>query len=115
MKERNLKTAEIYSRLKEIKSPYIPEIYHAVEYDGKFFIVEEFIQGRTLQEILTHNNGLDEHKTAEIFKQLCNALKILHDKKIIHRDIKPSNIMITKNGSVKLIDFGIARITEIAS
>ena len=112
MKERNLKTAEIYSRLKEIKSPFLPEIYHAMEFDGKFFVVEEFIQGRTLYEILTHNNGLDEKKASEILKQLCNALKILHAQKIIHRDIKPSNIMLTKSGYVKLIDFSISRIAK---
>ena len=112
MKERDLRVAEIYRRLKNIKSPYLPEIYHAVEYDGKFFIVEEFIQGRTLYEILNRNNGLGEKKTAEIFKQLCDALKILHAQKIIHRDIKPSNIMITKTGGIKLIDFSISRITK---
>lgn len=112
MKERDLKSAEIYSRLKEIKSPHIPEIYHAVEFNGKFFIVEEFIQGRTLQEILIHNNGLDEKKSAEVLKQLCNALKILHAQKIIHRDIKPSNVMLTKDGFIKLIDFGISRISK---
>lgn len=112
LKERDLKTAEIYKRLQEIKSPYLPEIYHAVEYDGKFFIVEEYIQGRTLYEILIHNNGLDEKKSAEVLKQICKALKILHAQKIIHRDIKPSNIMVTKNNSVKLIDFGIARIVK---
>ena len=112
MKERDLRVAEIYRRLKKIKSSYLPEIYHAVEYDGKFFIVEEFIQGRTLYEILNRNNGLGEKKTAEIFKQLCDALKSLHAQKIIHRDIKPSNIMITKNGGIKLIDFSISRITK---
>ncbi|MBQ9487348.1 MAG: protein kinase [Selenomonadaceae bacterium] len=112
MKERDLKTAEIYSRLKDLKSPYLPEIYHAVESDGKFFIVEEFIQGRTLAEILTHNNGLDEKNSADVLKQVCNALKILHALKIIHRDIKPSNIMVTKTGAVKLIDFSIARIEK---
>ena len=112
MKERNLRTAEIYSRLKKTESPYLPEIYHAVESDGKFFIVEEFIQGRTLSEILIYNNGLDEKKSAEVLKQLCNALKILHAQKIIHRDIKPSNVMVTKTGAVKLIDFSISRIEK---
>lgn len=112
MKERDLKTAEIYSRLKDLKSPYLPEIYHAVECDGKFFIVEEFIQGRTLNEILIHNNGLDEKNSADVLKQLCNALKILHAQKIIHRDIKPSNIMVTNDGAVKLIDFNISRIVK---
>ena len=112
MKERDLKTAEVYRRLQEIKSSYQPEIFHALEFKGKFFLVEEFIQGKTLAEILARNNGLGEKKAAEIFKQLCNALKILHAKKIIHRDIKPSNIMITKDNSVKLIDFSISRIEK---
>ena len=112
LKERDLKTAEIYRRLKEIKSPYLPEIFHAVEFDGKFFVVEEFIQGRTLNEILIHNNGLDEKNSADILKQICHALKILHAQKIIHRDIKPSNIIVTKNNSVKLIDFNISRIEK---
>ena len=112
MKECDLKTAEIYSRLKEIQSPYFPQIYRTVEFEGKFFVVEEFIQGRTLSEILTYNNGLDEKKSAEVLKKLCSALKILHAQKIIHRDIKPSNVMVTENDSVKLIDFNISRISK---
>ena len=90
MKERNLKTAALYERLQNIKSPYLPEIYRTLEFGDKFFIVEEFIKGRTLQDFLTYNNGLDEEKSAEVLKQLCNCLKILHAQKIIHRDIKPS-------------------------
>ena len=112
MKERDLKTAALYERLQNIKSPYLPEIYRTLEFDGKFFIVEEFIKGRTLQDFLTYNNGLDEEKSAEVLKQLCNCLKILHAQKIIHRDIKPSNVMLTENNSVKLIDFSISRIAK---
>ena len=112
MKERTLKTAAIYERLQNIKSPYLPEIYRTVEFDGKFFIVEEFIQGRTLSDYLLHNNGLDEEKSAEVLKQLCNCLKILHAQKIIHRDIKPSNVMVAENNLVKLIDFSISRIVK---
>ena len=114
LKERNFKTAEIYERLKKIKSPYLPEIYRTLEFDGKFFIVEEFIQGRTLLEILTYNNGLDEEKSARVLKQLCECLKVLHSQKIIHRDIKPSNIILTENENVKLIDFSISRIEKEA-
>ena len=112
MKERDLKTAALYERLQNIKSPYLPEIYRTLEFGGKFFIVEEFIKGRTLQDFLTYNNGLDEEKSAEVLKQLCNCLKILHAQKIIHRDIKPSNVMLTENNSVKLIDFSISRIAK---
>ena len=88
LKERNLKTAEIYKTLKKIKSPYLPEIYRTVEFGEKFFVVEEFVEGRTLAEILTYNNGLDEKTSARILKEICNGLKILHAEKIIHRDLK---------------------------
>ena len=112
LKERNLKTAEIYKTLKKIKNPYLPEIFRTVEFCGKFFVVEEFVEGRTLAEILTYNNGLDEKVSARILKEICKGLKILHDEKIIHRDLKPSNIMLTKTNSVKLIDFSISRIEK---
>lgn len=112
LKERNLKTIEIYKTLKKIKNPYLPEIYRAVEFGGKFFVVEEFVEGRTLSEILIYNNGLDEKTSARILKEICNGLEILHEEKIIHRDLKPSNIMLTKNNSVKLIDFSISRIEK---
>lgn len=112
LKERNLITIEIYKTLKKIKNPYLPEIYRTVEFGEKFFVVEEFVEGRTLAEILTYNNGLDEKTSARILKEICNGLKILHAEKIIHRDLKPSNIMLTKNNSVKLIDFSISRIEK---
>lgn len=65
LKERDLKAAEIYNRLQEIKNPYLPEIYQTLEFDDKFFIVEEFIKGRTLLDFLTYNNGLDEKNLRE--------------------------------------------------
>lgn len=112
LKERSLKTAEIYRTLKKIKNLYVPEIFRTVDFDGKFFVVEEFVEGRTLAEVLTYNNGLDEKTSAQILKEICNGLKILHDEKIIHRDLKPSNIMLTKTSSIKLIDFSISRIEK---
>ena len=112
LKERDLKAAEVYRRLSNIKSLYLPEIYQTVEFGGKLFIVEEFIKGRTLLDYLTYNNGLDEKKSAQVLRQLCECLKILHAQKIIHRDIKPSNVMLTENENVKLIDFSISRIEK---
>ena len=111
LKERNLKTADIYKKLKKINSPCVPEIFRVVEFDGKIFVVEEFIEGQTLAEILIYKN-FDEKFVADILKKLCDGLKILHKEKIIHRDLKPSNIMLTKNNSVKLIDFSISRIEK---
>lgn len=112
LKERSSKSASLYKRLKTLKNPYLPEIYRAMEFDGKLFVVEEFVEGHTLSEILTYNNGLDEKNSARILKEICNGLKILHEEKIIHRDLKPSNIMVTKNNSIKLIDFSISRISK---
>ena len=112
LKERSLHTAEIYRRLKEIKNICIPEIYRIIEFNGTLFVVEEFIEGQTLAEILTYKNNLNEKIAAQILKQLCEGLKTLHEEKIIHRDLKPSNIMLTKNNSVKLIDFSISRIAK---
>lgn len=60
MKERSLKVAPLYKMLKNLKNPYLPEIYRAIEFDGKLFVVEEFVEGHTLSEILTYNNGIDE-------------------------------------------------------
>ena len=111
LKERTLQTEEIYRRLKEIKNFCLPEIYRIVEFDGKIFVVEEFIEGQTLTEFFSRNNPSEKFVT-NILKQLCEGLKILHSKKIIHRDLKPSNIMLTKNNSVKLIDFSISRIAK---
>lgn len=112
VKERALKTAAIYERLKSIKSAYLPEIFRTLEFDGKFFIVEEFIKGRTLEDVLLYNNGLDEKKSAEVLRQLCDCLKTLHAQKIIHRDIKPLNVMLTDDDAVKLIDFSISRLEK---
>ena len=111
MKERSLQTAEIYKRLKKLQTNCVPKIYRTVEFGGKLFVVEEFIEGETLAEILNYKQ-LEEKFVAEILKQLCEGLKILHEEKIIHRDLKPSNIMLTKDNQIKLIDFSISRIEK---
>lgn len=115
VKKCNIKNFELYSRLKEMKNPYLPQIYRIAEIDGRLFVAEEFIEGQTLLDILNYKGNLNEKISRKILKQLCECLKPLHEQKIIHRDIKPSNIMLTKNNSVKLIDFGISRIEKIDS
>ena len=112
VKERNPQTAALYKILREIKSRYIPKIYRLAEFDGKFFVVEEYIGGRTLAEILKYEIAVPEALAANIFRQICECLQILHANKIIHRDIKPANVMLTSDGVIRLIDFGIARIVK---
>lgn len=112
IKERNLNTAPLYQILKNEDLPYIPEIYRLVEFEGKLFVVEEYISGLTLEELLNYNEIFSENDAADIMRQICESLMIFQAYNIIHRDIKPSNIMLTKDGVIRLIDFGISRIAK---
>ncbi len=73
------------------------------------FIVMEFVEGRTLRDILRSEGRLPWHRAMEITADICSALEFSHRNGIIHRDIKPANVMITQSGAVKVMDFGIAR------
>jgi serine/threonine protein kinase len=90
----------------------VPEIYRLVEFEGKLFVVEEYIPGQTLEELLQYDETFSENYAADIIRQIAESLMILHAYDIIHRDIKPSNIMLTKDGVIRLIDFGISRIVK---
>ena len=73
------------------------------------YIVMEFIDGKTLREILDEEGRLSSDEAARITMGVLSALEYSHDKGIVHRDIKPGNVMLTRGGSVKVMDFGIAR------
>jgi len=93
-----------------------PNIVTVLEYgqDGDMpFIVMEFVEGASLDEIIKQGRGIPLRKSLSIISQLLNALHAAHQLQIVHRDIKAANVMILKDGgSVKLADFGIARIAE---
>jgi serine/threonine protein kinase len=72
------------------------------------YLVMEFLEGETLNRIRRKNEPLREAAAAKIAGQICDALEYLREQKIIHRDIKPENIMICRDGSIRLLDFGIA-------
>ncbi|WP_446212050.1 Stk1 family PASTA domain-containing Ser/Thr kinase [Micromonospora sp. IBSANI012] len=73
------------------------------------FIVMEFVNGRTLKEVLGVESRLQPRRALEICADMCAALEFSHRHGIIHRDIKPGNVMLTQTGQVKVMDFGIAR------
>lgn len=79
------------------------------------FMVMELVQGRTLADMLSERKTLDEKAFVEVFDQVLSALQCAHDKGLIHRDIKPTNIMITTNGTIKVMDFGIAKSNIVDS
>ena len=111
MKQRALNSRPIYQMLKELDEPHIPKIYRLFERDGKLIVVEEHIDGQTLEDTAIYQaDTLDEKFATNILLSLCGCLIAIHEKNIVHRDIKPSNIMLTDSRNVKLIDFGIARI-----
>ncbi|MGI8540444.1 MAG: protein kinase domain-containing protein [Rubrobacteraceae bacterium] len=85
-----------------------------ISHDGEVpFIVAECVTGKDMSGLLSEKNGrLDERATRKISSQLLSALAYAHRRGIVHRDIKPSNILMTPSGTVKVADFGIARILE---
>lgn len=88
-------------------------VYDVISVEDRTVMVTEFIEGRTLESVIqAHENGLPEATTFQIGTQLCSALAYLHSQKIIHRDLKPANVMLQSDGTLKLIDFGLARSLE---
>jgi predicted Ser/Thr protein kinase len=87
----------------------IVTIYDAGEADCMFYIAMEFISGATLAGLLRERKTLSPEEAARIGAQICEGLDYAHYKGVIHRDIKPANIMIAGDGTVKIMDFGIAK------
>src|SRR5262245_36806272 len=92
-----------------LNHPNIVTIYDAGEEDGIFYIAMEFIVGTTLHELLVEKHVLPTDEVVQLARQICRGLDYAHSNGIIHRDVKPANIMITANGTVKIMDFGIAK------
>jgi predicted Ser/Thr protein kinase len=92
-----------------LNHPNIVTIYDAGEQDGIFYIAMEFIEGTTLHELLAEKRVLATEEVLQLTRQICRGLDYAHSNGIVHRDIKPANIMITGNGTVKIMDFGIAK------
>ena len=91
-----------------LKHPNIVEVYDVGEDDGKYFIVMEYINGKTLKSLIKKRGALTLEEVIDIMLQLTSAVSCAHDSYIIHRDIKPQNVMILEDGRVKITDFGIA-------
>lgn len=99
---------EAYALLCAIRCENLPEIYDAVDVDDGQIVLEEYIDGITVAEVM--QTGKYHYWGArKILREICNALTVLHNRGIIHRDIKPENVMIDKNGRVVLIDFNASR------
>jgi serine/threonine-protein kinase len=95
-----------------LNHPNILTVYEIGEADGKNYIATELIDGKTLREHLSHKESLPLNTILKIGVQVSEALSAAHQAGIIHRDIKPENIMLRKDGYAKVLDFGLAKLTE---
>ena len=91
-----------------LNHPNIVEMYDVGEDDGNYFIVMEYVNGKTLKNLIKKRGVLSLSETIDIMLQLTSGIACAHDRYIIHRDIKPQNVMILEDGRVKITDFGIA-------
>jgi serine/threonine-protein kinase len=107
-RERFLREAKATSRLNH---PNIVTVYAAGEEDGCPYIAMEFVEGRTLRQIIDEG-PIPWEQAVEWIRDILDALHRLHEEGIVHRDLKPENIMVTGDGTVKLMDFGIARMSS---
>src|ERR1700752_1766536 len=94
-----------------IAHPNVAHIYEIGEANGLHYITMEYVKGATLRELLK-TKALDQAKALEVSKQVCSALAAAHKAGVIHRDIKPENIMVSDEGHVKVLDFGLAKLME---
>jgi eukaryotic-like serine/threonine-protein kinase len=105
-KERFIHEAQSASALNH---PNITTIYEIDEFEGQMFIAMEYCEGKTLKQVI-EKETLSVKKVLDISIQICEGLTTAHKKEIVHRDIKSDNIMVTKEGQVKITDFGLAKL-----
>ena len=101
-------SGEVYRRLLPVLCPHLPQIMEAAEQDGQTAVLEEYVQGDTLAELLM-GARLTEREARQVTIQLCQALHVLHSMGAVHRDVKPENVILRGSDAV-LIDFDAARI-----
>jgi tetratricopeptide (TPR) repeat protein/predicted Ser/Thr protein kinase len=109
LRERFSREARAAARLRH---PHIVTIFDVGDHDGQPFIAMEFVQGETLGDVIRQRQPLPVSRKLELIEELCDGLGFAHKAGIVHRDIKPANIMVDLEGSLKILDFGIARAAE---
>jgi serine/threonine-protein kinase len=95
-----------------LNHPNVVGVYDTGSDDGTHYIVMEYVEGRTLADFLARNGRLPPTRAVELAEAVCRALAVAHAQGVIHRDVKPGNIMVTRDGRVKVMDFGIARLAD---
>ena len=95
--------------LKQLKHENIVNLIEVFRRKGKLYLVFEYVDRTILEDLEKHPDGLSKNAVKKIMWQLCRALEFCHAHNVIHRDIKPENLLVSKNGILKICDFGFAR------
>ncbi len=112
----DLERAEREARLAaRLNHPHVVAVFDLVVEGSDHWLVMEYVEGRTLGELVRADGPLSPDEAAPLLRQVADALAAAHESAIVHRDVKPSNILVTADGQVKLSDFGIARAEADAS
>src|ERR671935_882174 len=92
-----------------LQHPNVVQVYDRGEWDGTYYIAMEFLEGRSLKQIIREEGPLDPDRAIDIVIQVLRAERFAHKRGIVHRDIKPHNVIVDDEGNAKVTDFGIAR------
>ncbi|HEX9000680.1 MAG TPA: protein kinase [Blastocatellia bacterium] len=95
-----------------LNHPNIVTLYDVGRCGDEYFMATEFVEGRTLRDCLNERGRLPANESCEITAQIAAALRAAHDAGIVHRDIKPENVMLRRDGYVKVLDFGLAKLSK---
>ena len=101
--------------LAALDHPNIVSITTAEKEASLFFIVMEYVEGKTLEDVIANEGALDENKVIEYSTQIAMAVSHAHHQGVIHRDLRPPNVLVSESGVLKVADFGTSRFLEIAA
>ena len=112
VKQVDLASKPFYDRIATINNPYLARVLYLHQTDNKVMVVREYISGDSLADKLKGGQTIPSESAISIIAQICEGLEALHKNGLVHRDINPNNIIITTDGNVKIIDYGIVRSFE---
>ena len=95
-----------------LNHPNITVVYDIGTHEGAPYVVQELLEGETLRAELAGGGGFTPRKVIDYAVQIAGGLAAAHEKGIVHRDLKPENLFVTKDGRVKILDFGLAKLTR---
>jgi serine/threonine protein kinase len=94
--------------------PHIVTVYDLVHQEGDEYLIEEFVEGGTLRDLIEQQGLLPPERVIQIGIEMCQAIAVAWEQDVVHRDIKPSNILLTADDQVKLADFGVAQMGQLS-